>query len=557
MTETEHTKTTEQAQKSPAKPRVGQRSRRHTAWVWLIPLVAAVIGASIVWRHWANQGPTIQISFHSASGIEAGKTQVKFRDVVIGMVTDIALSKNRENVIVTAQLDKDAEALAHEQTQFWVVKPTVGVTGISGLATLLSGPYIEADTKADTGADTTTKAGKFEFVGLERPPPIASDRPGSRFKLRAASLGSIEPGTPVYFLQIPVGVVTNYKLDENGKFVDIDVFVDAPYDKYVNASSRFWNESGVQLGMGPNGFQLQIGSLASLLSSGISFASFGPNHPVPEDKVFKLFASHEQAKSLPEGPSVAVQMRFDQSTRGLDEGAPIDFHGLHIGVIESVELDIDQAEKKFYTRVRATLYPAMLGAAYDTIKQQNRNPQTLGQIVLQAVDRGMRAQLQQSNLLTGGLYIKLVNGSDQPANVKNTGKLPIRIPTIPSQTIEDLQKQIAQIIEHIDKIPFEQIGKELETSLKELTAVGKSLNQTLTPELAQTLKDMQTTLDEVNGLLASSKQIPDGVEQSIQQLDDVLRSTRQLVDEIRQKPNSLLFGEPATSYSRETLGADR
>lgn len=543
--------TTDRIAPSLTTPKVGQRPRRNMAWVWLIPLVAALIGASIVWRQWANQGPTIEISFHSASGIEAGKTKVKFRDVVIGTVTDIALSKNRENVIVTAQLDKDAEALANDETQFWVVKPTVGVTGISGLATLLSGSYIEADTRSETASEPS----KYKFVGLERPPPIASDRPGSRFKLRAATLGSIEPGTPIYFLQIPVGVVTDYKLDDKGKFVDIDIFVDAPYDKYVTGSSRFWNESGIQIGMGANGLEVQIGSLASLLSSGISFASFGPNHPVAEDKVFKLFASHEAAKSLPEGPSVPVLMRFDQSTRGLEAGAPIDFHGLHIGVIETVELDIDRTSRRFFTRVRATLYPAMLGAAYEEIKAKSRDPRTLGQIIMQAVDQGMRAQLRASNLLTGGLYIQLINAADKPANVKNNGKLPIQIPTIPAQTLDDLQKQISQIIDHIDKIPFEQIGKDLEDSLKELTAVGKSLNQTLTPELAQTLKKMQGTLDEVNGLLSSSNQIPDDVKQSIQQLDEVLQSTRRLVDEIRERPNALLFGEPATSYSRDTLGA--
>jgi len=552
MTDTD---TSPQSQLSAATPKVGARPRRNIAWVWLIPLVAAIIGASIVWREWSTRGPTIEISFHSASGIEAGKTQLKFRDVVIGVVTDIALSKNRENVIVTAQLDKDAEALANDNTQFWVVKPTVGVTGISGLATLLSGSYIEADTKEQN--QNASKPSKFKFVGLENPPPIASDRPGSKYRLRAPTLGSIESGTPIYFLQIPVGVVTDYKLDEKGKFVDIDIFVNAPYDKYVNANSRFWNESGINIGMGSNGLQVQIGSLASLLSSGISFATFGPDRAVPEGKVFKLFASQEAAKSLPEGPAVPVLMRFDQSTRGLEAGAPIDFHGVHMGVIETVELDIDHADKRFYTRVRATLYPAMLGAAYEEIKAQDRNPQTLGKLIMGAIDRGMRAQLREASLLTGGLYIQLISQPNSPNDVTNTGKLPILVPTVPAQTLEDLQKQIGEIIKHIDKIPFEQIGKELETSLKELTAAGRSLNQTLTPELAQTLKKMQETLDEVNGLLQSSDQLPDDVQQSIQQLDDVLRSTRQLVDEVRERPNSLLFGEPATSYSRDTLGADR
>lgn len=535
------------------KPKVGQRPKRNLAWVWLIPLVAALIGASIVWREWSSRGPVIEISFKSATGIEEGKTQVKFRDVVVGLVTDIQLSNDREYVIVTAQLDKDAEPLANDKSQFWVVKPTVGVTGVSGLATLLSGAYIEADSKAKGDI----KPNKFSFVGLETPPPITSDQPGTRFQLRAPTLGSIEPGTPIYYLRIPVGVVMDYKLDPKGKHVDIDVFVDQPYDGFVNANTRFWNESGVQIGVGANGLQVQVGSLASLLSSGLSFGSFGVERPVPEGYVFKLFDSHQAAKSLPEGPSVPIVMRFDQSTRGLEVGAPIDFHGLHIGVVESVELDLYQTDKSFYTEVKATLYPAMLGAAYEHMQVKERDPQTLAQLIQQAIDLGMRAQLREASLLTGGLYIQLVNRAGTPAGEKFSGKLPVVIPTVSSQTLDDLQKQVSDIIAHIDKIPFETIGKELDETLKQLSALGRSVNQTLTPELTDTLQKLQGTLNEVNRLLASSDELPAQVEQSIQDLDEVLRSTRQFVDELRERPNSLLFGEPNTSYSRETLGADK
>lgn len=540
-------------QAKPPKPKVGHRPKRNLAWVWLIPLVAALVGASIVWREWSTRGPVIEISFSSASGIEEGKTQIKYRDVVVGLVTDIQLSKNRENVIVTAQLDKDAEALASDQSQFWVVKPTIGVTGVSGLATLFSGSYIEADTKAKGDV----KPNRFSFIGLDTPPPISSDQPGSKFRLRAPTLGSIQPGTPVYFLRIPVGVVTEYKLDTDGKHVDIDIFVDDPYNKYVNANTRFWNESGVQVGVGPNGLQVQVGSLASLLSSGISFGSFGTDRPVPDGFVFKLFDNHQAAKSLPEGPSVPIVMRFDQSTRGLEVGAPIDFHGLHIGVVNSVELDLNQSNKRFYTEVKATLYPAMLGAAYEHMQVKERDPQALAKLIQQAIDLGMRAQLREASLLTGGLYIQLVNRAGTPAGDKFNGTLPVSIPTVASQTLDDLQKQISDIISHIDKIPFEKIGKELDASLKQLTELGQSVNQTITPELTQTLDKLQGTLDEVNQLLTSSDELPAQVQQSIQDLDEVLRSTRQFVDELRERPNSLLFGEPNTSYSRETLGADK
>lgn len=538
---------------TPPKPKVGQRPKRNLAWVWLIPLLAAAIGASIVWREWSSRGPVIEISFSSASGIEEGKTQIKYRDVVVGLVTDIRLSDNRESVIVTAQLDKDAEELANDQSQFWVVKPTIGVTGISGLATLFSGSYIEADTKAKG----QVRPNKFSFEGLDTPPPIASDQPGTKFQLRARTLGSIQPGTPIYFLRIPVGVVTDYVLDPDGKHVDIDLFVYEPYNRYVNANTRFWNESGVQIGVGSNGLQVQVGSLASLISSGISFASFGPNRPVETGFVFKLFDNQQAAKSLPQGPSVPILMRFNQSTRGLEVGAPIDFHGLHIGVVNSVELDLDPVTKSFYTEVKATLYPAMLGAAYEHMQVKDRDPRALGMLIQQAIDLGMRAQLREASLLTGGLYVQLVNRAGTPAGEKFDGTLPVMIPTVASQTLDDLQKQISDIIGHIDKIPFEKIGKELDQTLKELVKVGRTVNNTWTPELTQALAQLQVTLAQVNELLASSNQLPTQVQQSIQDLDEVLRSTRQFVDELRERPNSLLFGEPATSYSRETLGADK
>ncbi len=538
---------------TPPEPRVGQRHKRHLAWVWVIPLVAALAGASIVWQEWASRGPVITISFQSAGGIEEGKTHVKFRDVVVGLVTDIELSKNREFVVVTAQLDKDAEALANENSQFWIVKPTVGVTGISGLATLFSGSYIEVDTQAQGDVQSN----QFHFVGLGNPPPITSARPGQRFRLRAPTLGSIQPGTPIYFLRIPVGVVTQYTLDPSGQYVDIDVFIHDPYDKYVNANTRFWNESGINVDLGPNGVRVHVGSLASILSSGIAFASFGPHTPVAPHNVFKLFDSRELAKSLPQGPNVPIAMRFDQSTRGLEVGSAVEFHGVQIGVVESVDLDLDPTDKSFYTRVRATLYPAMLGAAYEHMQVKERDPRTLGMLVQQAIDLGMRAQLQQASLLTGGLYIDLVNRAGTPAGSKFEGTFPVQIPTIASQTFADLKKQIGDIIDHIDQVPFQAIGKDLEQALNELTKVGRSVNQTLTPELADTLRKLQGTLDDVNRILASSDELPAQVGQAIEDLDEVLRSTREFVNELRERPNSLLFGEPTTSYSRDTLGADK
>lgn len=533
-------------------PQVGRRPKRNLAWVWLIPLIAAAIGASIVWREWSMRGPVIEITFRSAAGIEQGKTQLRFRDVIVGSVTGIRLTPDREGVIVTAQLDKDAESLANDQTRFWVVRPTIGVTGVTGLATLFSGAYIEAD----TDAKDIHAARQTSFVGLEQPPPITSDRPGTHYQLRTRSLGSIEVGTPIYYLRIPVGVVTEYQLDPDGERVDIELFIDKPYDQYVHANTRFWNESGIQVGIGPNGLEVQVGSLAALLSSGLAFASFGPQAPLSEDHVFRLFDSHQAAKMLPQGPSVPVVMRFDQSTRGLEVGAHIDFHGLHIGIVEKVELDLDPQTKRFFTRVKATLYPSMLGAAYDRFKLTQIDSPDLAKQIQIAIGLGMRAQLQQTNLLTGGVYIQLINRPGTPARAQFDGTSPVQIPTVASRTIEELQQQISEIVDHIEKIPFEQIGRDLEQTLAEITALGRSFNQTLVPEVNEALLKVQRSLDEFNAFLSAGNELPSMVGHSVQELDEVLRSTRLLIDELRERPNALLFGEPTRSYSRETLGAE-
>jgi paraquat-inducible protein B len=533
-------------------PQVGRKPKRNLAWVWLIPIIAAGIGLSIVWRDWASKGPTIEITFQSADGIAQGKTQIKYRDVVVGLVTGIRLSANQDNVIVQAQLDKEAEALAVEGAEFWVVKPTIGVSGISGLSTLLSGSYIAVDRKA--GEKTNTE--KRSFIGLEQPPPISSDRPGTRFKLTSPTLGSIETGTPVYYLRIPVGVITDYKLSDDGSRIDLDVFVDEPYDKYVNGSTRFWNESGIQIGAGPDGLQISVGSIVSILSSGVSFATFGPERKLADNYVFPLFSSRQKAQALPQGPEVPIVMHFFQSTRGLEPGAPIDFHGVHIGVVNSVVLDMNPKTREFFSIVQATLYPAMLGTVYSHLPVKDRTPPKLAQAVEGAIKRGMRAQLREASLLTGGQYIHLVSRPDTPLNVELKGTAPVPVPTIPSETIEQMQAKIGRIIDSIEKIPFEKIGNELEQALSELSTLAESVDKSLTPELVQTMKQLQVTLNDVNAILKSSDAIPAQIEQSMQEIDRTIRATRLLVDELKENPNSIIFGEPSSSYSRDTLGAE-
>jgi paraquat-inducible protein B len=531
-------------------PRIVQKKKSNFWLVWLLPLVASIIGLSIVWHDWSNKGPRITISFESASGLEAGKTQIKFKDVVVGTVTGIRLSDTGETVMVQAELDVNAKGLANQGTAFWVVKPAIGLSGVTGLSTLLSGVYINADTKSLRGDGRE----QFEFVGLEQAPPISSDRPGSTFKLRSETLGSLGAGAPIYFLRIPVGVVTKYELDDNGNFVDIEVFVDAPYDKYVGGNSRFWNASGVYFNVGADGLTVSTESLVTILAGGLAFGNFGPPTELEPEQRFKLYESQAMANAVPIGIAVPITMRFYQPTKGLDVDAPVTFQGVEIGIVTSTDLDFDIYKGEFFTLVKATLYPAKLGSAFQTMQKINQTPGQAAQSLALMVRRGLRAELKTASLLTGSLYISLAISRDAEPINNVIAKVPMELPTITAPGLEDIQKEISAIVANINKIPFDQLSTELGSSLSELTSLTKTLNNTLSPELVVTLNGLQSTLARIDGLLASSDALPGQIDSSLKEIDKAVRATKSLIDELSAKPNAIIFGQPTPSYSRETLG---
>ncbi|HEY7803122.1 MAG TPA: MlaD family protein [Orrella sp.] len=548
--ESAQTAATPQTPQPPQTPRMVRKSKGRFWLVWLLPLVASLIGLSIVWHDWSNRGPTISIELDSASGLEAGKTQIKFRDVVVGTVTAIRLSDSGNEVIVDAELNIDARGLATEGTTFWAVRPTIGLSGVSGLSTLLSGVYINADTKSFRSKAPQ----KLEFKALAQAPAIASDRPGSAFKLRSDTLGSLGPGAPVYFLRIPVGVVTKYELDDNGTFVDIEVFVDAPYDKYVGGNSRFWDESGVYVNVGSDGLTVSTESLVSILAGGLAFGNFGPSLPLPADHQFKLYADKASASEIPAGLAVPVTMRFYQTTKGLEVDAPVTFQGVEIGIVTAADLDFDIYKGAFFTHVKATLYPARLGSVFESMQQANRTPEQVTESLAFMVRRGLRAQLKTANLLTGGMYISIALEKDATPIDSVQAKMPLELPTITTEGFDDIQKQVASILESIDNIPFDKLSTDLSDSLTELTALTKTLNTSLSPELIETLQGLQGTLTKIDGFLVSSDELPGHLDNSLEEIDKAVRATRALIDELRAQPNSIIFGEPAPTYSRETLG---
>ncbi len=528
----------------PAEPVLIAPKRTGFSWIWLLPIVAAFVGASLVLRSWMLTGPSIEIYFDSAEGLVVGQTKLRYREVEVGHISSITVAPDRKGVLVKARLELEgADYITQEQARFWVVRPRLGLSGVSGLGTLLSGAYIAVDAPQQLDKGDSV----YEFRGLEAPPEIISGRPGSRYILTTPGLGSLERGSPVYYQGIQVGQVIGYEFNTEGEGVHVQVFVDAPYDQYITDSTRFWNVSGVNMSLGASGFTVRTHSLVAALAGGVAFerSHMGSNHPVPVNTYFELFASRDEALAEPDGMAVSLQFHFYQSTRGLEPGSGVEFRGLELGKVSDVNLEYDSDKKSFYALVKARIYPQRLGSVYQQVAVAARKgDDPLSALFEPMIRHGLRAQMRPANLLTGKQYVALEFFPNAPEADFEMGGVPIRVPTI-SGDFDRLQEQVSNIINKVSAIPFPEIGKQLEQSLVQVNKVVGRLDSSSVPQLNNTLSSIQKAVDEMAGLLASDSSLNVNLERNMRELNRAMRAMRDLADSLQAQPSSLIRGRKA------------
>jgi len=527
------------------RPQVKRRREWLPSLIWLIPIVAALVGVMLVARILMERGPEIVLTFKTAEGLEAGKTAVKYKDVQIGLVQSLRLARDRSHVRVLVQLNKEAEGFTSEDSRFWVVRPRLDTSGISGLNTLLSGAYIGAD----AGVSKETSG---EFKGLEAPPIVTRDDSGQQFLLRAADIGSLDVGSPVYFRRIKVGQVAAYELDGDGRGVTLRVFVNAPYDKFVGVNTRFWQASGIDAQLSASGFTLRTQSLATILLGGIAFQApddaMGPL--AKENTAFMLAADETTAMKEPDGPSQTLLMYFNQSLRGLVPGAPVDFRGVVIGEVKSIGVEFDRAEREFRMPVLVQIYPDRLRRR-STDRASENEPRFSQQERLRFLtEKGLRAQLRNGNLITGSVYVALDFFPKAPPAKIDLSKSPIELPTM-ANSLDEIQSQVQEIASKLNKVPYEQIAQDLRTTLatlnKTLTATEQTvsrINNDVTPELAAAMKDVRKTVNSAERTLADDSPLQQDMRQTLRELTRAAGSVRVLTDYLERHPESLLRGKP-------------
>jgi paraquat-inducible protein B len=533
---------TEQTPREDLPEPVVHKHRFSLSLIWLVPVLAALVGLSLVVHAWLQAGPDITLTFQTAEGLEAGKTPVKYKNVVIGKVTSLDLSEDRERVRVKVALNKSAESFATKGTRYWVVRPRIGLGGVSGVDTLLSGAFIGTDVGNSTEE-------QYEFTGLETPPAVLHGAPGKSFVLHTDDLGSLDTGSPVYYRRIQVGRVSSYVLDKDGKGVSLRIFVDGPNDRFVTRSTRFWNASGVDVSLSANGLKLNTQSLATVIAGGVAFEEpRGPHDttPAPEDADFALFNDEATAMAPPDGPPRYIRMRFNQSLRGLAMDAPVEFLGVNIGSVVSITMDYDAKDTRFPLTVGAVIYPQRLGNAYDKLAAQagmKDGRVDLARMFGPLVAHGLRAQARTGNLLTGQIYIALDFVPKAPRAAFDMGATPIELPTAPG-SFDKLQEQLADIVTKVQKVPFESIGRNLDQTLADLDRTLKRVNSDVLPELKGTLKGAQRTLGSADTTLSADSPLQQNLGSTLAELQRMARSLRALTDYLGAHPEALIRGRP-------------
>jgi paraquat-inducible protein B len=545
-------------------PAVHIRQRRFS-FVWIIPIVAAVIAIYLGYRTIVQQGPLVTITFNNSEGLTVGQTQVKYKWVALGTLESIDLSPDNSHVIVKVRMNNVGTRFLTTHARFWVVRPSLSVTNLSGLDTLVSGSYI--------GIDPGVPGGHYDthFTGLEEPPGVRSDEPGSTYVLHADSVGSLNSGSPVFYRDVVVGEVLGYDLGDGIGPVTINIFVRAPFNKLVKSSSHFWDSSGISVGVQGGTLRVKVQSLAAVLAGGVTFDLPADQASAPassDNATFRLFPTEEDAEAAGYQNQISVVAYFQSSVAGVSRGTPVTIFGIQVGNVTDVKFLLDPATGLAKVRVAMELQPERVIRSADF----SRDLKPLD-VLQRMVDRGMRVDLETSSYITGQKDVALAFEPD-------AGHVPITregasfvLPAASGGS--DLLTAASQITAKLSAIPFDQIGANLnkllvtsnetlggdqvKNALSSLSATLASVQHlvattdrglaptlhelpVLTANLQATLRGTNLAITQLNRGYGNNSDFQRGLGQLMTQADGALRSVKDLADFLDRHPESLLLG---------------
>ena len=530
------------------------KQRRSLSIVWLIPLVALIIGGWLAYKAITEKGPVVTVTFRSADGLEAGKTKVKFKSVEVGVVEKIAIGEDLNHVRLSIRMDKGATPFLTDQTKFWVVRARITASEITGLGTLLGGAYIGVEPSSE-GEPTDT------FIGLEKQPIVSQEMSGTHFMLSATRLGSLSPGSPIYFRQIKVGKVVDYELEENGNDISLEIFIDSPYDQFVRENTRFWIASGLDLQLTANGLRVDTESMVTLMIGGIAFNSITDetSPAAAANSRFVLYEKKDDAFNDRFESTSDYYIEFFDSVRGLSTGAPVEFRGFQLGTVTDMELISNFEKLEFSTMVKISI-------VHDQISiPVNDSYKDLEERLDHFVKGGLRAQLKTGNLLSGQLFVDLAYFDDVPASeIKRYNGLSV-LPSIPAAS-QSVMNDLSGFLKKLNELPLQDIATDLKNTmlaieklvdspelvriLKALDHVVNELNTTIElinsgtlPQLNNTFAEIEILIKDMDNWVSADSPLYDDLRDSLRSISEAARSINDLTDMLSRHPEALIKGK--------------
>lgn len=515
--------------------------------VWLVPALALLTGGWLLMNNIRNSGPEITLYLNSAEGIEVNNTVIRVLDVEVGRVSKIRLREDLKGVELTAKLNADASEMMREDTQFWIVKPRIDQSGISGLNTLVSGSYIAfLPGKSEQEQD--------EFTVAEQAPLNALSQSGLRLRLSGDNNKMLEVGSPVMFEGFQVGVVENAKFDPQTRRVNYSVLIKHPNDKLISLNSRFWLQSGISVQANNGGVKVDGLAFPALLSGAIAFttppSADGTNKAVANNDEFELYNDRSSVENLPDERALYYVVFFKQSIRGLSAGSPVEYKGVRIGSVSDAPFfapnDSLNLLKTGYVPVRIRIDPQLM-----EINAPAQNKAFWQNTVQTALNRGLSAILSSDNLVLGSKMIELSDAPSAEAAVKPYSHYD-QFTVIASRGggLDDLQAQVNKLLKKINDLPLNQTVTELNAGLGELKATLKSVNQLVSkPQTQQIPAEVNKALSELrqtlNGVQPNSPVYQDA-QNTLNSLNKTLRDVQPLIQTLKEKPNALIFNNSSS-----------
>lgn len=546
--------------------------------VWVIPILVGILAIYLGWKAFWNTGPTVTISFETADGIVSGQTQIKNKSVVLGTVKNVSLSKDMSHVDVQVALSRTAAPLITNHARFWIVRPRLNGASISGLETLISGAYIAFDS-----GDYKTGVKQKYFVGLESPPGVRSNQPGTTYILKTKNLGSLGIGAPIFYRDMVAGEVLDYQLPPDGiGDIALRIFLKKPFDQYVHANSSFWNVSGIQVGFGATGLDVKLQSIQALMSGGIAYGTLSDTllhtaktpvanltdnlHKIlPPNTQFQLYADKDEAENAVYRDSVPLITYVTSSVKGLAKGSRVTLFGLQIGTVQDVSLQIDRKANKTRVKIAMDIQPERVFAF-----RKDYDSKTLALITRSLIANGLSASVSSDNFLFGSSLVSLnfVKVNKPVVPIEENGFL-----VIPNQAggMDNIMTSVSTVASKIAAMPLDRIGenlnnllkhtdhsvnspditktlKAMRVSMQNLSDMTKKLNKGATPLLKQLpvmSRQLNDMLRNMNGVLDSYGGDTDfhrDLQGMVVQLSEAARSLKFLSDFLTQHPSALIVG---------------